>query len=51
MNAFLAASGGVIDQSEPFLWAAVVVVTLAWLIFGVRRMHPVPHPWLRSSTW
>ena len=51
MNAFVAASGGVIDPVEPFLWAAIVVVTLAWLVVGARRMHAAAHPWLRPSIW
>ncbi len=34
MNAFVAASGGAIDPAEPFLWTAIVVVTLAWLVGG-----------------
>ena len=51
MNAFIAASGGAIDPAEPFLWTAIVVVTLVWLVRGARRMHAVPHPWLRPSIW
>jgi hypothetical protein len=51
MNAFVAASGGVIDPGEPVVWSAIVVVALAWLVRGSRRMRPVPPPWLRASVW
>ena len=51
MNAFVAASTGSLDPAEPVLWAVVVAVTLAWLILGARRMHPVQGPWLRPGVW
>jgi hypothetical protein len=51
MNAFVAASGGRIDAAEPFIWAAVVVVTATWLVIGTRRMRPVEGPWLRPTVW
>jgi len=51
MNAFIAASGGAIDPTEPFLWVAIVVLTLTWLVRGARRMQPAPRPWLRKSVW
>lgn len=51
MNAFIAASGGTIDPTEPFLWVAIVVLTLTWLVRGARRMQPAPRPWLRKSVW
>ena len=51
MNAFVAASGGVVDPAEPILWAAIVVVSLGWLIAGARRMRPAPPPWLRPGVW
>jgi hypothetical protein len=43
MNAFVAASGGEIDPAEPVIWAAVVLVSGAWLVVGARRLRPWTH--------
>ncbi len=51
MNAFIAVSGGTFDPAEPVVWAAIVVVTLVWLVRGARRMRAAPVPWLRPSLW
>jgi hypothetical protein len=51
MNAFVAASTGAIDPTEPVLWTLVVAVALAWLIFGARRIRPVERARLRSTVW
>jgi hypothetical protein len=51
MNAFIAASTGLADPSEPVIWTVVVVVSLAWLGFVVRRMREPDRAWLRPSMW
>ena len=51
MNAFIAASAGLADPSEPVIWGAVVAVSLAWLVFVLRRMREPDGPWLRPSIW
>jgi hypothetical protein len=51
MNAFVAASGGETDPAEPVIWAAVVLVSGAWLVVGARRLRPVDPPWLRPTLW
>jgi hypothetical protein len=51
MNAFIAASVGLTDPSEPAIWSVVVAVSLAWLAFVLRRMREPVDPWLRTSIW
>ncbi|MFP4636117.1 MAG: hypothetical protein ACLFRD_09665 [Nitriliruptoraceae bacterium] len=51
MNAFVAASTGLSDPSEPAIWAVIVAVSLAWLVFVLRRMREPVGPWLRPSIW
>ena len=51
MNAFVVASGGSVDPSEPVIWTAVVLVSGAWLVVGARRLRPVARPWLRPTLW
>ena len=51
MNAFIAASSGLADLSEPVIWTVVIVVSLAWLGFVVRRMREPDRAWLRASMW
>ena len=51
MNAFIAASAGLSDPSEPVIWTAVVAVSVAWLALVVGRMHEPNGAWLRPSIW
>jgi hypothetical protein len=51
MNAFVAASGGEVNASEPVIWTAVVLISGGWLVVGARRMRPVAAPWLRPTLW
>ena len=51
MNAFIAASAGLADPSEPVIWGVVVAVSLAWLVFVLRRSHEPGGSWLRPSIW
>jgi hypothetical protein len=51
MNAFIAASAGLADPSEPLTWGAVIAVSLAWLVFALRRMREPSGSWLRPSIW
>jgi hypothetical protein len=51
MNAFVAASAGLSDPSEPMIWGVVVAVSLAWLVFVLRHMREPDGPWLRPSMW
>lgn len=51
MNAFVAASVGLADPSEPVIWSLVVAVSLVWLVFVVRHMRQPEGRWLRPSIW
>jgi predicted PurR-regulated permease PerM len=51
MNAFIAASAGLADPSEPVIWGAVIAVSLAWLVLALRRMREPSGSWLRPSIW
>jgi hypothetical protein len=51
MNAFVAASAGLADPGEPVIWGVVVAVSLAWLVYVLRRMREPEAPWLRPSIW
>ncbi len=51
MNAFIAASAGLSDPSEPVIWVVVVAVSLTWLVFAIRRMREPDGPWLHPSIW
>lgn len=33
------------------LWTTIAVVSVGWLVIGVRRAAPVPTGWLRRSLW
>ena len=51
MNLFVAFSGAELNAQETTLWAAIALVSLAWLIIGARTMRPVKAPWLRARVW
>jgi hypothetical protein len=51
MNLFVAFSGADLNGGETVLWAAIALVSLAWLIIGARRMHPFRGHWLRPTVW
>jgi len=51
MNAFVAASGGVLDLGETGIWGLIALISAAWLIVGARRMRPVTGAWLRPGIW
>jgi len=51
MNAFIVASGGEIDPSEPVLWGAITGISVAWLV-GIGRRYRAPSgAWLRPRIW
>jgi len=51
MNAFIVASGGEIDPSEPVLWGAITGISAAWLVATGRRYRPPSGAWLRPRIW
>ncbi len=51
MNLFIAFSGAGLNWEETVLWAAIALVSLAWLVAGARRMRPVKSGWLRPTVW
>ncbi len=51
MNAFIVASGGQIDPSEPVLWGAITGISAAWLVVTGRRYRPPSGVWLRPRIW
>jgi hypothetical protein len=51
MNAFVAATSGLSDPSEPAMWTVVVAVSAGWLVFVLRRMREPEGAWLRPSIW
>lgn len=51
MNAFVAASGGTVDPSEPVLWGAITAISAAWLVVIARRYRPASGAWLRPRIW
>lgn len=51
MSGSIAAAGGAMNVAETGMWTTLVLVSAGVLVWGSRRLGPVPGEWLRPSLW